>query len=90
MDKSAITFTKGSEWWLDRVTMSGRHRYPRRIRVGALGKERIYLPERTCRLELIPFTPGYYEGMRCSVCGMVDFEMGDGPYCSGCGAKVVV
>ena len=45
--------------------------------------------ERTCHLERIPYEPGEYEGMRCSVCKTVDLEMGEGPYCSGCGAKVV-
>lgn len=45
--------------------------------------------ERTCHLERIPYEPGEYEGMRCSVCKTVDLEMGVGPYCPGCGAKVV-
>lgn len=45
--------------------------------------------ERTCHLERIPYEPGEYEGMRCSVCKTVDLEMGVGPYCPNCGAKVV-
>ncbi len=45
-------------------------------------------PERTCRLESIPYEPGCYEGPRCSVCHTVDLDMGEGPYCSGCGARI--
>ena len=45
--------------------------------------------ERTCHLERIPYEPGEYEGMRCSVCKTTDLDMGEGPYCSVCGAKVV-
>lgn len=43
---------------------------------------------RTCHLEQIPYAPGAHEGTRCSVCGVFDFVMGAGPYCSGCGAKI--
>lgn len=50
---------------------------------------RRYVPERTCHLEPIPYCPGDYEGMRCSVCKIADIDMGEGSYCAGCGAKVV-
>lgn len=49
----------------------------------------VYIPERTCHLEPIPYWPGDYEGMRCSVCKTADIDMGVGSYCSVCGAKVV-
>lgn len=45
--------------------------------------------ERTCHLEQIPYSPGEYEGMRCSLCKTPDPDMGYGSYCAGCGAKVV-
>lgn len=48
-----------------------------------------YVPERMCHLEPIPYWPGDYEGMRCSVCKTADLDMGVGSYCSVCGAKVV-
>lgn len=83
MDKSSITFTRGREWWLERVTMGGRQRYPKRILVGEFGRERAYLPERTCHMvdngcELC-----------CSECdGRHDYD--DEPnYCHNCGARVV-
>lgn len=41
MDKSSITFTRGKEWWLERVTLKGRQRYPKLIRVGELDRERV-------------------------------------------------
>ena len=91
MDKSSITFTRGREWWLERVTMSGRERYPKRILVGELDKERVYVPERTCRMG----TPvnGEY---RCSKCGHLNRETYRADrgwykpdYCAHCGARVV-
>ena len=51
MDKSAITMTADDDWWLERVTMDGEQRYPERIRVGSLENPRVYVPERTCRVE---------------------------------------
>ena len=51
MDKSAITMTADDDWWLERVTMDGEQRYPERIRVGSLDRPRVYVPERTCRME---------------------------------------
>ena len=51
MDKSAITMTADDDWWLERVTMDGEQRYPERIRVGSLERPRVYVPERTCRME---------------------------------------
>ena len=51
MDKSAITMTADDDWWLERITMDGEQRYPERIRVGSLERPRVYVPERTCRME---------------------------------------
>ena len=51
MDKSAITMTTDDDWWLERITMDGEQRYPERIRVGSLERPRVYVPERTCRME---------------------------------------
>lgn len=45
MSEPSVTYTKGSEWWIDRLTTSGRRRYPKRILVGELGREHVYLPE---------------------------------------------
>ena len=59
MDKSAITMTNGDDWWLERVTTEGRERYPERIRVGSLGKPRVYVPERMCRVGC--YSPGHQE-----------------------------
>lgn len=90
MDKSAITFTQGREWWLERVTTSGRERYPRRILVGNLGRERVYVPERTCRN--VHHVPEFI--FECSECGAKAYP--DGmlkervTYCPRCGARVVI
>ena len=81
MDKSAITFTCGSEWWLERVTTRGRQRYPKRILVGEFGRERVYVPERTCRYVGDEISGG------CSECrGWLDPACS---YCPHCGARVV-
>ena len=50
MDKSSITMTADDDWWLERITMDGEQRYPKRIRVGELVRERVYVPERTCHV----------------------------------------
>lgn len=52
MDKSSITMTTGKEWWIERITMGGRHRYPERILVGSLENPRVYVTERTCHIKL--------------------------------------
>lgn len=45
----SITFTKGSEWWLDRTTKQGRERYPKSIIVGQVRSKAVrYVPEKTC------------------------------------------
>ena len=44
MDKSSITWTRGSDWWLSRKTMGGKERYPKQIRVGDLDRPRVYYP----------------------------------------------
>lgn len=44
MDKSSITWTRGSDWWLSRTTMDGKERYPKQIRVGDLDRPRVYYP----------------------------------------------
>lgn len=44
MDKSSITWTEGSDWWLSRTTMGGKERYPKQIRVGDLDRPRVYYP----------------------------------------------
>lgn len=89
MDKSSITFTRGKEWWLERVTVKNRQRYPKLIRVGELGKERVYVPERTCRVVRSgePSATGVPRERRCSGCGgrLTRF----GSYCPDCGARVV-
>lgn len=87
MDKSAITFTRGSEWWLERVTMKGHERYPKRILVGKLDKERVYVPERTCRDKA-----DAPQSFLCSRCGWFDTDVDGLPleyaYCPNCGARV--
>lgn len=45
--------------------------------------------ERTCNAEQIPYTPGCYEGYRCSVCHCIEFESDKPNYCPNCGAKVI-
>lgn len=44
MDKSSVTWTDGSDWWLSRTTMGGKERYPKQIRVGDLDRPRVYYP----------------------------------------------
>ena len=97
MDKSAITMTTGCEWWLERITMDGEQRYPERIRVGSLDRPRVYVPERTCRVECYP--PGYEDNLHyevCSECGTIltasrpgDSHAARASYCPHCGARVV-
>lgn len=89
MDKSAITMTADDDWWLERITMDGEHRYPERIRVGSLENPRVYVPERTCH------NLGGEEGTNyenydfgCSACGY-GCDLPEPDYCPGCGARVV-
>lgn len=87
MDKSSITMTADDDWWLERVTMDGEQRYPKRIRVGSLDAPRVYVPERTCRV-----VRGESEFPHCSVCGcleVVDDVAGPYEYCPRCGARVL-
>lgn len=93
MDKSAITMTADDDWWLERVTMDGEQRYPERICVGSLERPRVYVPERTCRINMpvVDWETGETD-YRCSACGFSadpqDWaETYD--YCPRCGAKVV-
>ena len=92
MGKSSITFTRGKKWWLERITMDGRQRYPESILVGELGKEREYVQERTCRMR---FDDREYR-YKCSRCGCLNetYRSTDGKwytpeYCAHCGARVV-
>ena len=97
MDKSAITMTAGCDWWLERITMGGEQRYPERIRVGSLDRPRVYVPERTCRVECYP--PGYEDNLHyevCSECGTIltasrpgDSHAARASYCPNCGACVI-
>lgn len=53
MDKSSVTCTSGSDWWLSRTTMGGKERYPKQIRVGDLDRPRVYYSiDRDALLEL--------------------------------------
>ena len=97
MDKSAITMTADDDWWLERITMDGEQRYPKRIRVGSLESPRLYVPERTCRIECYP--PGYEDNLHyevCSECGTIltasrpgDRRAERARYFPRCGARVV-
>ena len=50
-----------------------------------------YIPERTCRVELVDQNESDPVGVAiCSECGSNGFEMQNSNYCSYCGAKVVV
>lgn len=87
MDKSQITLTRGSEWWIERLTTSNRERYPKIIKVGKLENPRIYLPERTCRK--IPGRMKYGTRLpKCSECGQ---SLGDKrwKFCPNCGGKII-
>ena len=98
MDKSAITMTTDDDWWLERITMDGNQRYPKRIRVGSLERPLVYVPERTCRIvKYIDRNPASYGGLvhRCSACGKALpktlFRNGWTAldYCPRCGARVL-
>lgn len=71
MDKSAITMTADDDWWMERITMGGKQRYPERIRVGSLERPRVYVPERTCRecLDRGLRAPKEYGWKTCPECG---------------------
>ena len=84
MDKSAITMTADDDWWLERITMDGEQRYPERIRVGSLENPRVYVPERTCRIDFDEEVGCW----RCSECGW-ELTPGEEQFCPMCGAKVV-
>ena len=86
MDKSAITMTADDDWWLERITMDGEQRYPESIRVGSLERPRVYVPERTCRVERVS-TPYHAGPPRCSACMMPLEPLAN--FCSYCGARVV-
>lgn len=94
--KSAITYTKGDEGWLGRLTSEMEQVYPKIIKVGELGKERVYVPERTCRPMNVTREDQngtiHHFFHRCSLCGHdlpLEAEYGHCNYCSNCGAKVV-
>lgn len=74
----------GKEWWLSKTGngASARESYPDVIRVGQLGKERRYFPERTCRR--------VYDGNMhiCSECRS-PITSPVARFCKMCGAKVV-
>lgn len=94
MDKSSITMTADDDWWLERVTMDGEQRYPERIRVGSLENPRVYVPERTCRVESSHEVEGdgcyaYFEYEL--TCGH-EIAWGDQlppSYCPECGRRVL-
>ena len=90
MDKSAITMTADDDWWLERITIGGKQRYPERIRVGSLDRPRVYVPERTCR-----DTGARKVYFVCSECGeayrkdsMRLWHHKPWSYCPNCGARV--
>ena len=84
MDKSAITMTADDDWWLERITMDGEQRYPERISVGSLENPRVYVPERTCRIDFDEEVGCW----RCSECGW-ELAPNEEQFCPMCGAKVV-
>lgn len=97
---SDLTFTTGRDWWLERTTPKGKQRYPDSIKVGEMGKERAYVPERTCH-----DTDHMGDAIQCSECGDVTRDTlykvvldnegywtvrGRRPvFCAHCGAKVI-
>lgn len=83
MDKSAITMTADDDWWLERITMGGEQRYPERIRVGSLENPRVYVPERTCRIDFDEEVGCW----RCSECGW-ELTPGEEQFCPMCGARI--
>lgn len=89
---SLATMLKGKEWWIDkRGRKSNRRIYPERIVVGDPFNGRVYVPERTCRME----GPDPIRG-RCTNCGA--FIRRDAvadctsvipvSYCANCGSLV--
>ena len=92
MDKSSVTMTADDDWWLERVTMEGEQRYPKRIRVGSLEDPRVYVPERTAEVDLteVIYKARDVKCWECSSCGR-SFEslFGDYEYCPRCGARLV-
>lgn len=82
----SITQTSGSDWLVQSTDIFGRHRYPKRIRVGSLDAPTVYVPERTCR----DTSPMSYK-FTCSECHS-SYRFGSEHkvwYCPYCGAKVV-
>lgn len=91
-----IVFTRGKEWWISKTgsgkTNRRRQYYPDLIRVGKLGKERVYVPERTCRdVSEPPKDGGFWPTphFKCSECGEGHISMDYVYYCPNCGARVI-
>ena len=95
MPSSSVTMTTGKDWWLRRARKSdGRLLYPERIRVGNLEDPRVYVPERTCHIDMpvIDWETGETD-YKCSACGFsADPQDWAETYdhCPKCGARVVV
>lgn len=90
MPCSFVSRCKGDVWWLEKQSVkSGRQHYPKMIKVGKLGHERVYLPVKTCHNT----NDKYSRNWNCSCCGhsFVVSAAEENPfdYCPGCGAKVV-
>ena len=65
---------------------------PERIRVGSLERPRVYVPERTCRMEYNEEWSGdELYPTECYNCSECHYMTSDGMpnYCPNCGAKVV-
>ena len=94
---SRVVFMRGKDWWLLKrgSGKTKRLHYPERIRVGELGKERVYVPERTCRMLPTRDKPRSKSlTLTCSECGDWHEWRGDDEerkwkHCRVCGAKVV-
>lgn len=87
---SEVIYMRGKEWWLSKTGRgkTRREHYPDAILVGKLGKERRYVPERTC--EDVSTLHGRFE---CGSCGLVIADTsvvsnGGVNYCPDCGAAV--
>lgn len=65
MGRSRITYLRGDHWWILKTRPSGRVVYPREIKVGNLGRERVY--EHVAKAKLSAAVDGGWYCGRCAV-----------------------
>lgn len=92
MPCSFISRCKGDVWWLEKKSVkSERQHYPKMIKVGKIGHEKVYLPVETCHnISQDPnWTMCDHCGAFSQVSGVTIGSIFPVRVCPNCGRKVV-